>query len=129
MPTFLAMAGARVPDGHQLDGVNLLPVILEGKTLGDRQLFWNGRAMREGPWKLIIAGRGAEGIGLYNLASDLGEQENLASRYPERVEKMRTAIEAWKQDVAAGATPQRRRAGVTVRGSRGNKPRMNAGKR
>jgi arylsulfatase A len=109
MPTLLAAAGTRVPEGHKLDGVNLLPVMLEGKTLGDRQLFWNGRAMREGPWKLILSGRGAKGVGLYNLESDLGEQENLASQYPDRVSRMRAAIEAWKREVTAGATPQRKR--------------------
>jgi len=106
MPTMLALAGVEVPEGHRLDGVSLLPVLLEGKSLGRRQLFWNGKAMRDGPWKLIIQGKGQKGIGLYNLAEDLGEQHNLADRYPDRVEAMLAAIEQWKQDVARGATVQ-----------------------
>jgi hypothetical protein len=56
-----------------------------------------------------LSGRGVEGVGLYHLESDLGEQENLASQYPDRVSRMRAAIEAWKQEVTAGATPQRER--------------------
>jgi arylsulfatase A-like enzyme len=106
MPTVLAMAGASLPEGHKLDGVNLLPVLLEGKSLGNRTLFWNGKAMRAGPWKLIIGGRGAKGLGLYNLAEDLGEQNNLAEKYPKRVREMQAAIEAWQEDVTATATSQ-----------------------
>jgi len=106
MPTMLAMAGASIPEGHKLDGVNLLPVLLEDKSLGNRQLFWNGKAMRDGPWKLIIGGRGAKGAGLYNLDEDLGERNNLAEKHPQRVGRMRAAIQAWQQDVTATATPQ-----------------------
>ncbi len=106
MPTMLALAGAKPSKERPLDGVNLAPVLFEGKSLGNRQLFWNGKAMRDGPWKLIIAGRGQEGIGLYNLDDDIGEQNNLAERQPDRVKAMLAKIEAWKADVANGATPQ-----------------------
>ena len=104
MPTMLALAGASVPDGHKLDGLSLVPVLLEGRPLGSRRLFWNGKAMRDGPWKLIIDGAGTKGIGLYNLEKDIGEQNNLAGQYPERVDAMLKAIEAWKEDVETDAT-------------------------
>ena len=106
MPTMLDLAGIAPPEGHKLDGTSLLPVLLEGKHLAPRRLFWNGRAMRDGPWKLIVHGKGQRGIGLYNLAEDVGEQHNLADQEPQRVEQMVAALEAWKADVAAGATPQ-----------------------
>ena len=106
MPTMLELAGAALPEGHKLDGVSLAPVLFKGESLGPRQLFWNGKAMRDGPWKLIVDGRGAKGVGLYNLDEDVGEQNNLADKHPERVEAMLEAMEAWQEDVAAGATPQ-----------------------
>ncbi len=106
MPTMLALAGASLPEGHKLDGVSLLPVLLERKPLGNRKLFWNGKAMRDGPWKLIVGGRGAKGVGLYNLAEDIGERNNLAEDYPQRVRQMQAAIRAWQQDVTATATAQ-----------------------
>jgi len=106
MPTMLDLAGVPLPEGHKLDGVSLAPLLLEGKPIGARRLFWNGRAMRDGPWKLIIDGPGAKGVGLYNLDEDLGEQNNLAEKHPERVRAMLEAVEAWKKDVAVGATPQ-----------------------
>jgi len=106
MPTMLALAGASVPEGHRLDGVDLSPVLFEGKSLGNRKLFWNGNAMRDGPWKLIRRGRGAQGVGLYNLDEDLGEQDNLAEKYPQRVRQMLAEIAAWQENVTATATAQ-----------------------
>ena len=106
MPTLLELAGAALPAGHKLDGVSLAGLLLEGKGLGRRRLFWNGRAMRDGPWKLVVAGRGAGGVGLYNLDQDIGEKNNLADKHPQRVAQMLAAIEAWKKDVATGATKQ-----------------------
>jgi len=106
MPTMLELAGAKTPDGHTLDGVSLAPLLLNGKPLGRRKLFWNGKAMRDGPWKLMIDGRGAKGIALYNLDTDIAESKNLAAKHPARVKQMLAAIEAWKTDVATGATVQ-----------------------
>ena len=115
MPTMLALAGVEAPQGHKLDGVSLLPILLEGQSLGERTLFWsyrNQQAMRQGPWKLVISQQGrknprnAPPIELFNLADDLGEQHNLADEHPERVKAMQAAIRAWQADVAAGATQQ-----------------------
>ena len=108
MPTMLAMAGISAPEGHVFDGVDLTPVLTGGKTFPDRKLFWNGQAMRDGAWKVIRSGKGTEkgSVGLYNVAQDIGEQNNLAQQYPERVTSMLRAIEAWKADVAENATPQ-----------------------
>ncbi|MBL7222261.1 MAG: sulfatase-like hydrolase/transferase [Candidatus Brocadiae bacterium] len=106
MPTLLELAGVPVPAGHTLDGVSLAPLLLEGKPLGKRQLFWNGRAMRDGQWKLVLGGRGGDGVGLYDLSKDIGEKTNLAAQHPERVVAMRAAVAAWDKDVAAGATRQ-----------------------
>ena len=106
MPTVLELAGAKLPEGHQLDGVSLVPLLREGKPLGRRQLFWNGKAVRDGQWKLVVGGRGAKGVGLYDLSTDIGETTDLADRHPDRVKEMLAALDAWKRDVAATATPQ-----------------------
>ena len=103
MPTMLDLAGAAAPQGHKLDGVSLAPLMLEGKSLGRRQLVWNGTAMRDGPWKLVTAGGKAQ---LFDLSNDIGEQTDLAARHPDRVREMVAALDAWKQDMAATATPQ-----------------------
>jgi arylsulfatase A len=106
MPTLLEAAGVSAPKERPLDGKSLLPVLVEGNSLGQRQLVWNGKAIRDGQWKLIVDGKGAKGVGLYDLASDLGEQTNVAKQHPERTEKLLAALKEWQADVADGATPQ-----------------------
>ena len=102
MPTMLDLAGAKAPKGHAFDGVSLRRVLLESKSLGQRQFFWKGQAMRDGQWKYVANRSG----GLFNLSDDLDESVDLAKRHPERARRMAAALEAWKRDVANGATPQ-----------------------
>ena len=123
MPTMLELAAVAVPEGHKLDGVSLVPLLLEGKSLGTRQLFWNGKAMRDGQWKLVGGARGAKGVGLYNLAEDVGEKNNLTDKHPDRVKAMLAAIEAWKTDVATGATKPPPPPPGVVTGPRRKRPR------
>ncbi len=109
MPTMLELAGANVPNERKLDGVSLAPLLTKGKKLRPRPLFWGAgksAAMRDGPWKLLVGARECKGPQLFNLEDDIGETTNLAEKHPERVKKMTDAIEAWREDVAAGATPQ-----------------------
>lgn len=106
MPTVLAAAGTALPDTRKLDGVNLLPVLRGKSDAQSRQLFWNGKAMRDGKWKLVVRGKGGPSVGLYDLSKDIGEQNDLAGEFPERVTQMRSGITAWQRDVDATATPQ-----------------------
>ena len=118
MPTMLAMAGVEAPEGHQLDGVDLTPVLKEAKDLGERTLFWQGpderrmMAVRKGDWKLMVgvAGKEKNFLGLYDLSKDIGEELNLAQKHPERVAAMKESLEAWYQAVTEDATPQRNKA-------------------
>jgi arylsulfatase A len=106
MPTLLDAAGIAAPTERPLDGVSLLPVLTGQQQPTQRQLVWNGAAIRDGQWKLIVNGKGEKGVGLYDLASDIGEQTNLATRHPERVEQLQASLAAWRADMAATATPQ-----------------------
>ena len=102
LPTMVAMSAATLPDGLKLDGVNLLPLLLQGKDLPQRSLFWRHRkewAMRKGPWKLLATGNE---LHLFNLDDDLAEQNNLADAKPEKVKAMRAEFLAWEKDVTAG---------------------------
>jgi arylsulfatase A-like enzyme len=99
MPTMLELAGATLPDGHKLDGVSLVPVLLRKQSLSPRKLFWKkGRdfAMRDGPWKLLVENGTTQ---LFNLDEDLSEQHDLATAHPERVKTMLEALQAWIKDV------------------------------
>jgi arylsulfatase A-like enzyme len=124
LPTALAAAGAESKAEWKLDGVNLLPY-LTGKQKGapHAALYWRfGQqiAVRMGDWKLVKApGANAvqgelrtkastEGAHLYNLATDIGEQTNLADKEPAKLKQLATAWEKWNTELVEPQwTPQR----------------------
>jgi arylsulfatase A-like enzyme len=107
LPTMAAIAGARVE--RKLDGVDLMPVLRDGGVLPERTLFWRfgkQKAVRMGPWKLVVnpRGHGNPEVGLYNLDEDVGEERDLSGGETERVREMEEALRRWEEDVTAGVT-------------------------
>jgi len=101
-PTMVSIAGAKLPAGLELDGVDLLGMLTENRKLPERTLFWRykkQKAVRKGPWKLLVQG---ENVKLYNLDEDLGEKKNLAGAKPEMVKTLQDELSAWEQEVSAG---------------------------
>lgn len=84
MPTILALARVEPPEGHRLDGINLLPFLRGEEPARERTLFWEfrGRAMRQGPWKLLLDEPGLEGPALYRLDKDLFREREPGWRVP-----------------------------------------------
>jgi len=108
-PTMAELSGNPLPGERPLDGVSLAPVLLEGKTLGRQVMFWefeDAVAMRDGSWKYVAREDGFQGPGLFNLADDLGEQTNLADKFPDRTKSMAETVANWLQDVGSSATGQ-----------------------
>ena len=120
LPTLLELSGTPPPAGHRFDGASLARLLLENKPLTERTFFWgynNRYAVRRGPWKLVMNPSTTGGgkakkkqataepaLGLFNLADDRGEANNLAAARPELVRELQTALAAWKKDVGlAGA--------------------------
>jgi arylsulfatase A-like enzyme len=109
-PTLLAAAETPPPNGQILDGVNILP-LLKGEELPERPLFWHyphygnqggapGAAIRRGNWKLIEwleEGR----VELFNLATDLSEQTDMAGQESQRAAVLREELHAWQKQVGA----------------------------
>jgi len=109
MPTILSAAGIEPPRDRSLDGVNLMPLLIEEKPLAARRVFWghgNATAMRDGPGKLLVGGAAEKPPKLYNLADDLAEENAVAEQHPDRVEQMTAAIAAWQKAVAKDAPMQ-----------------------
>lgn len=109
--SFAALAGANVPNGQGIDSRNLLDAFLGRSTNGRRHLVYDssfGRSLRDGNWKYIhpseranvpaflnnkgIETGGSEEPQLYNLASDIGERNNVAAANPARVKQMREIL-------------------------------------
>ena len=109
MPTMMALGGARLPDGHQLDGIDLSGLLLKGEPLPKRRLFWalegdRGAAVREGPWKLVVTRN--DPAKLYNLKEDLKEANDRAADHPRLAGELAAALKAWQAEVRASATVQ-----------------------
>jgi len=102
-PTLAAIAVAEVPGDLNLDGLDISPVLFEGRPLPERWLFWRYRsqkAARRGQWKLLISRQKKTeqaDVYLFDLTRDRAEQHNLASQEPDRVRRMRHRLEAWEK--------------------------------
>ena len=103
--TFAAVASARPPEGYQLDGINLLP-ILTGKQpeLADRTFCWRivrsnrkMRAVRHGRWKYVDDG-GTMDL-LFDLSADIGERHNLGYTHPKVVADLKARLAAWEAEM------------------------------
>lgn len=98
-PTLAAAAGTALPDSVVYDGFDMLPVLQGTKPSEREQLFWEFRgdsAARVGDWKWVRSKRGS---GLYNLAEDIGEKNDLSAKHPEIIRKMETAFAAWRKEM------------------------------
>lgn len=96
--------------GQPLDGVNLIPYVLNGmKERPHQTLYWkNGSkwAVRDGDLKAVFGnsdGQGKKGkplneIALFDLSKDGSETKDLASSRVEDVAKMEKLYLEWKKD-------------------------------
>lgn len=103
-PTLIKLAGLSLPEGVEIDGFDMLPV-LAGKAQSQRTtMFWEraieGRAARVGDWKWVESRRGG---GLFNLAEDIGERHHLSGRHPKKLAELRAAFADWKKQMEAAA--------------------------
>jgi len=101
-PTMLSIAGANLPSGLKLDGVDLTGMLTKNKNLPERTLFWRYRkqkAVRKGRWKLLVQDNKER---LYDLDDDLGENINLAGTRPNMVRMLQNELAAWEREVSAG---------------------------
>ncbi len=132
LPTVVELARAELPANLALDGTSLLP-IAQGKSLQrDRPLFWvyynainDARvAMRDGKWKvlaklnrgklkkmenittaLLPTVRDAEltDVEVYDVSTDIGEQENLAATDAKLADQMKRKLEDAYQELTANS--------------------------
>jgi arylsulfatase A-like enzyme len=121
-PTFLEMAGAPAykPESGAIDGKSFVP-LLKGETglSKDRPIFWHYphvydfrpvSSVRLNDWKLIyheLYGK----FELYNLAEDIGEENNLADSQPEKLQALASILGDFLRNSGANM-PTNRKTGV-----------------
>lgn len=109
MATCLDVAGVDYPKEFQgrrplpMEGKSLAPIFRGQQRAGHELLAWNcgrGRAIQMKNWKLIRT-RDDQPWELYNLDYDIGETDNQAAKFPDRVRLMSAKYETWRKHVGA----------------------------
>ncbi len=99
LPTFCEMAGVDIPEN--IDGISLLPELFGQKQKPHEYLYWEfprrggNQAIRVGDFKALrrnISENPKAELELYNLTETLNESENVASQYPEIIQKMEALL-------------------------------------
>ncbi len=103
-PTMLSAAGLPLRPKQHVDGMDLMPLLTRGAILSQRPLLFHFphythatgpfSSIIEDNWKLIRFYNDASGAYLlYNLADDPEEQNNLAAKNPETLERLAAQLD------------------------------------
>lgn len=100
LPTIAAITGAGLPENRIIDGKNIISLMQgkEGAKTPHTAYFYRTTAVRSGNWKL-------HGKELFDLSKDISEKNNVATSYPEIVEKLRLLLKEHKANLKKSANP------------------------
>lgn len=113
LASFAAFTNQKLGDADAPDSFNVLPALLGKSKAGREHLVEQASvlSLRVGPWKYIEPGKGPKiqkntntetgndpDGQLYNLASDLGETNNLVARHPDRGKEMAARLQQIRQN-------------------------------
>ncbi|MGC8743881.1 MAG: arylsulfatase [Verrucomicrobiia bacterium] len=108
-PTLAEIAGAKIPEGLNLDGRSLVPLLKNPQAQwDDRFLFinvgrWQKGKAAESKYKNCAVRNGrfrfVNNNELYDIQSDPGETQNVIDKYPEVVAEMRKAYDKWWEEI------------------------------
>ena len=124
LPTACELAGVEVPAG--IDGISVVPTLLGEHVVGRKQplhdyLYWEFervnwktrqmipesrmQGIRMGDWKGVRQ-KATAPLEVYNLANDLGEQNDLASDRPDIVARLESRLKQARTDPRPQVEPQ-----------------------
>lgn len=97
--TIVEVTGAKLPTDRKIDGHNILPLLKgEAKSPTKKLYYFSGtkaEAIRKDNWKLRVTG--IDGVQLFNLKNDPGENYNIAKSHPEIVTELYTDLKNFSE--------------------------------
>jgi len=108
-PTFLEIVGGKGNPNQPLDGESILPLLKQTGTLDRDAIYWHyphyhhstpAGVIREGDYKLIEFYEDGK-LELYDLANDIGEKKNLATKMPQKAAQLQQKLARWRRSVRA----------------------------
>ena len=105
LPTLANLAGAQLPTDRVIDGKDISDILLAkpGAKSPHDVLFYEVEGVRRGKWKLVDARR--RGYELYDLDADPGERNNLAEKFPEKLNELKGLLDEHKEYLQKGRRP------------------------
>ncbi len=109
-PTVLDLINVPLEPQAHADGISLKPA-LEGKQMEERPLYWHyphygnqgghpASMVRQGDWKLIYYWEDNH-VELYNLADDIGEENDLSTVHSKLAANLKDQMFNWLESVGA----------------------------
>jgi arylsulfatase len=115
LPTLANLCGAKLPE-KKIDGLDLTDFLTKGKPSPRKTFYCSNNVVRQGKWKLFLAGKYAEikknakglnkkvwvkydTVRLYDLKADISETKNVANEHPEIVKRLTKLIKAHSQEM------------------------------
>ncbi len=105
LPTLSALGGVKAQTHGPIDGLDQSALLLgKGPSVRNEFLYYTKQvqALRQGKYKLRKANNGIE---LYDLEADVGEQKNLAKQEPEKAKELLARMMELDAEVTAGMRP------------------------
>jgi arylsulfatase B len=105
LPTLIDLAGIQAPDNVQFDGVSIR-TLLDGSARNwpDRILVTDSQRVKDPvKWKqsavMTIRWRLINGVELYDMYEDPGQEQDVAALNPEKVDRLRNFYEDWWAEI------------------------------
>jgi len=105
LPTLSALGGVKAKTHGPIDGLDQSALMLgKGASVRKEFLYYTKhvQALRQGKYKLRKANKGLE---LYDLEADIGEQNNLAKKEPQKTKELFARMMELDAGVTAGMRP------------------------
>jgi arylsulfatase A-like enzyme len=110
-PTFKAIANVPGDVDPNVDGVSIVPLLRQSGTIQRDALYWHyphysnqggkpSGAIRMGDFKLIENFEDGS-LELYDLKSDIGEQNNLTEKMPQKALELEGKLDMWRRATGA----------------------------